>query len=157
MAVKTDVELKALATAIHDQATLKGNTKEMVGDLFTNFADSKVNVASLPYKSYTILLSLSGGGYTVIVLQNTIGDGSGDGINDFIWSDVSNGRIRATMSSATFGASKVIAFTSGLTPYMIDSSYGGSGRINFDIVKFDGTQTATPFFNNLGIEIRVYN
>ena len=54
-----------------------------------------------PYKVYTALLTNSSGTITAIQLENTIGDGSGDGTNDIAWTNPSNGIIRGTMSAGT--------------------------------------------------------
>ena len=67
-------------------------------------------VITAPYKVYSALLTNSSGTVTAIQLQNTIGDGSGDGTNDIAWTNPSNGIIRGTMSAGTpFTTDKVWA------------------------------------------------
>jgi hypothetical protein len=46
MAVKTDTELKAVATLISGETAVGGNTKTRVGNLFRDIVDSKISLKS---------------------------------------------------------------------------------------------------------------
>jgi len=46
MAVKTDTELKAVATQISTETAVGGNTKTRVGNLFRDIVDSKISLKS---------------------------------------------------------------------------------------------------------------
>lgn len=118
-----------------------------------------------PYKVYSALLTNSSGTITAIQLQNTIGDGSGDGTNDIAWTNPSNGIIRGTMSAGTpFPTNKVWAVSPTLdassNAYFVGNrpyNFAPNNSYDFVIRLHDNTQSSTPNFTNLSIEIRVYN
>jgi hypothetical protein len=119
-----------------------------------------------PYKVYSALLNFNGGSPLATVLENTIGDGSGNGTTDIAWSfPLINGFVRATMSSgAPFPSSKTwiasgCRLESGELYFVSGQRFSLSPNNVIDIIltKFDNTRTGTPNFVNLPIEIRVYN
>lgn len=118
-----------------------------------------------PYKVYTAQLTFNGGSPLATVLENTIGDGSGNGTTDIAWSNPDNGVIRATMSTGTpFPALKTWtssgAFAFGSNLYFVSSGRwagGANNNIDFVLTLHDNTRTGTPNFTNLYVEIRVYN
>lgn len=101
------------------------------------------------YKKYVALLNNSGS-LTATILENTL-----SGIP--VWTNPSNGLLRATLAGE-FIAGKTIIFTSGLTSYFIlaKKNLTGSDRLDLTFTYYDNTQTGTPNFNDLSIEIRVY-
>lgn len=118
-----------------------------------------------PYKVYSALLTNSSGTVTAIQLQNTIGNGSGDGTNDIAWTNPSNGIIRGTMSAGTpFPTNKTWAVSPTLdqssNAYFVGNkpyNFAPNNSYDFVIRLHDNTQSSTPNFTNLSIEIRVYN
>jgi hypothetical protein len=118
------------------------------------------------YSVYTAFLTYNGGGsFTVTQLENTIGDGSGDGINDIAWSQPvgQNGVFLATMTTGPFTASKTVfvntTYNNSGSPYFVTgSSYFINPTQNYklDLILHDGTQTGTPLVSNMYVEIRVY-
>ncbi len=118
-----------------------------------------------PYKVYSALLTNSSGTVTAIQLQNTIGNGSGDGTNDIAWTNPSNGIIRGTMSAGTpFTTDKVWAVSPTLdassNAYFVGNrpyNFAPNNSYDFVIRLHDNTQASTPNFSNYPIEIRVYN
>ena len=145
---------------------------------YTSFKDSNywirevVTFASQasPYKVYTAKLNVSGSGVTPVILQNTIGNGSGDGVNDISWSIVnygSNNGIVASMSTHpfTYNKTKVIAtpFTYGdfgsvyqVIPEFLNANGSYYGYIRLDVMASDGTFNTMPY-GAYEVEIRVYN
>jgi len=123
--------------------------------------------ASSPYSVYTALLSLSSGTFTVTQLQNTIGDGSNTSPNDIQWSNPANGVLRGIKSGTFDENTKLIIFVPSLrlsgVSYFVEGGLGSffSGSLQYaptlNITKHDNDQTSTPNFNDLPIEIRVYN
>ena len=110
-------------------------------------------------------LIYSSGTVTAIQLQNTIGNGSGDGTNDIAWTNPSNGIIRGTMSAGTpFPTNKTWAVSPTLdqssNAYFVGNkpyNFAPNNSYDFVIRLHDNTQSSTPNFTNLSIEIRVYN
>jgi hypothetical protein len=131
----------------------------------TKKADSSLIGSARPYKVYTAQITFNGGSIIANVLENSIGDGSGNGTTDIAWSNPDNGVIRATMSTGivfpalkTWTSSGAFAFGSSL--YFVSSGRWGGGannNIDFVLTLHDNTRTGTPNFSNLYIEIRVYN
>lgn len=117
--------------------------------------------AGLPYKVYTAIVTLQSGNPTVVVLRNTIGDGSGDGVND----------IRVTRSGQyhNFIMTSSSPFPAGKT-WVQSANYLGAGNITYNfwgsrITSEQITYTSIrPSDNSLSgatgqpifIEIRVY-
>lgn len=124
--------------------------------------------STAPYKIYAALLGYDGTNFTIQQLQNTIGDGSNDGIHDIAWDVLGAGVIRATMlisgpNTGPFTTGKTFILTSMIynSPhfYTVIPTYYGSpftAIVPFQLMRNDGNQSATPTFTNLAIEIRVY-
>lgn len=120
---------------------------------------------SSAFKVYTALLTFNGGNILVTQLQNTIGDGSNDGVNDIAWTNPSNGVILGIMSSGTpFTPNKTFfintTFDNGGELYFVTGArwfVQQNNRVQFVLTRYDNTRTGTPNFANLPIEIRVYN
>jgi len=112
------------------------------------------------YTIYKVLLTFSGGTFTVTQLENTIGDGSNTSPADIQWSNPSNGQLRATKTNA-FTSSNIFIrpgnFGSGTDTYFINGQKFNSNQLIFNITKYDGTQSSTPSFTSLPIEIQIYN
>ena len=104
-------------------------------------------------------MSYSVGGFTVTQLENTIGDGSNASPADIQWSNPSNGVLRATKTGA-FSSSNILLLTPSLfassTVYLCTGSKSTSNFLTFNLFLHDGTQTSTPYFSNLPIEVRIY-
>jgi hypothetical protein len=123
-------------------------------------AVSALNQMVTGYKVYTAIVNPSGGTPSVIQLKNTIGDGSGTGANDIVWTIPSAGVLRGTISGVSaFTDNKTIFFGTSAnngTVYFITSEILGFSIIDVNIVKHDGTQSSTPNVD-VQLEIRVYN
>jgi hypothetical protein len=143
------------------------NTDQMVinfnnNDQTIDFPSTTGTLALEKYKVYTAFLSYDGTSTTTIVLQNTIGNGSADGINDIAWA-YTGVFFTATMTAGPFTNNKTAVPTSGIYfPGSGLDSYCLIGLRNTDaIVRIfskrlsDGATGALPFANQL-IEIRVY-
>jgi hypothetical protein len=114
----------------------------------------------LPYKVYTASVLLDGSGATVTVYQNTIGDGSADGVNDIAWSKDFFGWL-VTMSGST-------AFPAGKTWIQSSNYISGGQAFNFYGVRTSNTvltyrsirpsdnASAAGFAGSIFLEIRVY-
>jgi len=105
------------------------------------------------------LVTLSSGTFTITQLANTIGDGSNTSPNDIVWSNPSNGVIRATKSGA-FTSSNILInvenINGGGVPYICMGQKSTSNFISISIFLHDGTLSSTPNFANLPVEIRIY-
>lgn len=120
------------------------------------------------YKIYGALIGFNGSTFSISQLENTIGDGSNDGVHDIAWSNPNNGVIKATMAisgyNGPFTTHKTVAMCGDVlySPnfYDVIPQYYGSpltAYVLFNMIKNDGTQLNTPSFSNLFVEIRVYN
>ena len=111
------------------------------------------------YTIYKVLLSYSVGGFTVTQLENTIGDGSNASPADIQWSNPSNGVLRATKTGA-FSSSNILILTQSISVsgsvYLCTGVKSQTNFLSFSLFLHDGTQTSTPYFSNLPIEIRIY-
>ena len=104
-----------------------------------------------PYKIYKALLSLSGGGFTTSIIENTIGNIS--------WSNPSNGVFYASLTGA------FVSLNVGVTTPILDANgslYFVTGqRANNNLVQlliYDLTGSplgSTPYFDNFLVEIIV--
>lgn len=119
--------------------------------------------SGLPYKSYVALLSKSGASVTATQLYNTIGDGSGDGVNDITWTNPSNSVVMGVMSTGSpFTAKTFIvhgAFNNAGTPYFLTgrrNPLANTTEVELTLFLHDGTKLGNPNFTNLHVEIRVY-
>ena len=114
----------------------------------------------LPYKVYTASVVLGSGTVTTTVHQNTIGNGSADGVNDIAWSTDFFGYV-LTMSGST-------AFPVGKT-WIQSANYIGSNEaynfygfrvsdtvLNYRSIKPSVNNYASAFGPSIFIEIRVY-
>jgi hypothetical protein len=121
---------------------------------------STASYIAVNYTIYKVLLTFSGGTFTVTQLENTIGDGSNTSPADIQWSNPSNGQLRATKTNA-FTSSNIFIrpgnFGSGTDAYFINGQKFNSNQLIFNITKYDGTQSSTPSFTSLPIEIQIYN
>lgn len=160
--------------AINQNSTDKGNVQISNGDGTTkiktlasavtrtvSFPNADGTIALEKYKIYTAFLSYDGTSVTTIVLQNTIGDGSANGINDIAWS-FTGVYFEATMTAAPFTNNKTAVLTSGAYfPTGTDSYYLTGLRNTNQVVRIfskrlsDAATGALPFSNQL-IEIRIY-
>jgi len=119
------------------------------------------NNAGLPYKVYTASLVFGSGTITTTVYQNTIGDGSADGVNDIAWTSSFGATYNANMTGST-------AFPSGKTWVQSANYIGGGQAFNFYGFRVSNTNvrynsmrpsdnsTSVSFGASIFIEIRVY-
>lgn len=134
---------------------------------FTNNTGSGFDVTgitSTPVVNYTIykaLITLSSGTFTISQLENTIGDGSNTNPNDIEWTNPVNGVLNATKTGAFSNANKISIGVSNINaggvPYICTAQKATNNIIQVSIFLHDGTQSSTPNFTNLPIEIRIYN
>ncbi len=136
------------SVAIVQGGTTVKATTQQIANLYT---------APTEPKKYKALLACSGGIITATILLNTLGDGTANGTTDIAWSNPSNGLIRATMTSAPFVSAKTFYLVNGVSFYFSSVSSPVASLLNIALIKFDGTQTATPNFTKLCIEIEIYN
>jgi hypothetical protein len=115
--------------------------------------------AAAPYLVYTALLTISGGGVVANVLENTIGDGSGDGINDIAWS-TAFGSYLATMTAGPFTLNKTTSVPGVYVGSGLNFTFLGT-RTSSSVMTFisrrtDDNSISTAFTNNIFVEIRIY-
>jgi len=113
------------------------------------------------YKVYTAQVTFNSGGViNLIVMDNTIGDGSGDGINDIQWVDNST-YYSLNMSSAPFLSNKTwIQSASYIGSGSSIYSFYGRRQSNSEIRYFSrdkDNNSGVPFGFPIFIEIRIYN
>ena len=115
--------------------------------------------ASVNYTIYKVLLSYSLGTFTVTQLENTIGNGSNTSPADIEWTDPATGVIRATKTGA-FSSSNILIVVPSITAsgsvYLCTGTKSTQNFLTINMYLHAGTQTSTPSFNNLPIEIRIY-
>lgn len=115
----------------------------------------------LPYLCYAALLQVSRSPFVIVnatQLYNTIGNGSGDGINDIAWSENSN-FLFATMSSAPFNLKTVVmsgTFSTGGTVYSLNGSLETNYQMGIYISNILSSSYDLPNFSNVYVEIRIY-
>ena len=150
-------------------ATVRANN--LTGDKTYQLPDASGTLAltsdivSAPYKVYTASLLFQFASPSLIitstVYQNTIGNGSADGVNDIAWSTTDNINFTATMSGS-------IAFPSGKT-WIQSANYISSNQaynfygfretntsLTYRSIKSADNANASGFSFPIFIEIRVY-
>lgn len=145
--------------------TVTGGTFSAGTITFTNSTGGTFDVTgvtstpSVNYTIYKILLTFNSGTFTVNQLENTIGDGSNTNPNDIQWSNPGNGVLNATKTGA-FSSSKITVTVSNINgggvPYICTAQKVTNNIVQVGIFLHDGTQSSTPNFNNLPVEIRIY-
>lgn len=113
----------------------------------------------LPYLVYAAYLTFGPLGITAVQLYNTIGDGSGDGINDIAWAYAPGGWYQANMSAGPFTSKSAV----------VPSGYIGNGqyfaitgsRVSNSQMQVFGIRTidnsyATAYVSGVYVEIRIY-
>jgi hypothetical protein len=116
-------------------------------------------VALQTYKIYTALLEFVNG-TTIIttVLENTIGNGSGDGINDIAWSYNSATQVKAVMTNAPFTDLKTLCSSS---IYDVNMNLQGvrmtSQQCRFYSSNINTRAASLSFVPYVLVEIKVYN
>lgn len=160
MSQKTDTALGILAQQVADETAPGANTAERVGDILQDIIDSKANNTRLDYKEYTALLTWNGSTFTVKQLVNTVGDGTGVGAGDIVWTNPSNGKLYGTMTGA-FPTDKLFyknnTFGAGSSAYFVTGKPFGTGIVEVNLTLHDGTQASTPNFTDLPVSLFVYN
>ena len=116
-----------------------------------------------PYKSYVALLEFVNS-TTIIptVIYNTIGNGSGDGINDIAWSYNSSAQPKAVMSAGSpFTANKTVCVNStyaqGNVIYNLSGYRNSNNQVRFYSVQISNSTASIAFVPFVYVEIRVYN
>lgn len=142
---------------------IKTPTTISPGNKTITFPDATGTVALVSYKVYVALLEfVNGSTITATVLQNTIGNGSADGVNDIAWSFNAPAQPKATMTSGSpFTSNKTICVNSMYMQGNVAYSLAGY-RINSTQVRFYSSQisdstSGIAFVPNVYVEIRVYN
>ena len=147
-----DVKISALPAAaaltgteevpiVQSSSTVKTTTQDIA------------NLAALPYKVYVAKVSYSGS-FTISIKQNTLG-------GTVTWSDPAITSYYKLATSALFTSGKTVVMSAitqngGVPYFVLDSGLSGTSDIYLQFIKFDGTVSSTPFFDNLVLEIRVY-
>ena len=115
-----------------------------------------------PYKSYVALLAFGSGGVTATVVYNTIGDGSGDGINDIAWSYAPFvGNPRAVMTAGNpFTLNKTIAVPSnyigGGQAFNLFGTRASATQVNYNVIRPSDNSQSISYTGGIYVEIRVY-
>jgi len=115
-----------------------------------------------PYKSYVALLALGFDGITATVVYNTIGDGSGDGINDIAWSYAPFvGNPRAVMTAGNpFTLNKTIAVPSnyigGGQAFNLFGTRASATQVNYSVIRPSDNSFSISYTGGIYVEIRVY-
>ena len=114
--------------------------------------------AGLPYLIYSAYLTFGYGIVTATQLYNTIGDGSGDGINDIAWTFTNLGA-DATMTSGPF-TTKTVVIPSGYVGsgiyYSITGQRSSSSLLNLFSLRVVNSGFAKAFGVSAYVEIRIY-
>jgi hypothetical protein len=115
----------------------------------------------LPYKVYTASLVFGSGTVTATVYQNTIGNGSADGVNDISWSTTDNITYTATMSGSTaFPSGKTwiqsATYIGGNQSYTFWGFRGGNTTLTYRSIRNSDNTYSSTFGHVVNIEIRVY-
>lgn len=159
--LKAQINVGITSQVDPDSITLGEQIGQPMEDI-VDYVDQEI--AALPTQPlrYKGLLSFTSGVFTFTPLVNTLGDGSGDGINDIAWSNPTptNGRIIGTMTTAPFTTNKTVVKST-----IVDSTsghimgYGWKGsasQARYTLVPLSGTPTTTPNFADMVIDIEVY-
>lgn len=104
-------------------------------------------------KKYKVLLSYSGS-FSMQEIRNDFGLA-------FYFNLVSNGKISLNSPTNIFNANKTkikaTLLNNGGQPYFVIGTFLANNLMEIDFIKFDGTQTSTPSFSSLLIELTNYN
>lgn len=125
---------------VQDGVTVRCSTQE-IADL------------AIGYNSYVALLTNDSGTVTPTILSNSTGA-------TIAWTNPSNGVVQATASGSVFTNAKtwimVPSLSGGGVAYHVTWERFSGTIVQFAIIKHDGTQTGTPNFTDLPVEIRIY-
>jgi len=117
------------------------------------------NAGGMPYKIYTALLEfVDGSTINSTVFQNTIGNGSKDGINDIAWSYNSAAQPKAVMTNAPFTNLKTLCSNS---IYNVNMNLQGIRMTNQECRFYSNNintgASSLSFVPYVFVEIKVYN
>jgi hypothetical protein len=115
--------------------------------------------AGLPYLMYAAYLQFNPGSIVATQLFNTIGDGSGDGINDIAWNYGIGGWYEAKMSAGPF-TTKTAVIPSGYIGngqyFAITGNRVSASQMNVLGIRPSDNSFSTAFVPNVYVEIRIY-
>lgn len=127
--------------------------------LMMDYVDQEILKLGVGYKIYTAFLEFVDSSTIVsTIFQNTIGDGSKDGVNDIAWSYNSAAQPKAVMTNAPFTNLKTLCSNS---IYNVNMNLQGI-RINSQQCRFYSSNMLTgaaslSFVPYVFVEIKVYN
>ena len=151
----------SLSGSIRLQGSLTGSLQGTASFATQALTASYAPPAPAPYKIYRALLTYNFGTISITQLENTIGNGSGDGTNDLQWSNPYNATFWATMINGFTAPSNKIfirpsATGGGTALYTVVGSKATDNVLEFIITKYNGDTASTPYFTDLPIEILIY-
>jgi hypothetical protein len=115
---------------------------------------------ALPYKVYTASVVLGSGTVTTTVHQNTIGDGSADGVNDIAWSTDFFGYVLTMSGSTAFPIGKTwiqsANYISGNEAFNFYGFRVSNTVLNYRSMRPSDNSYSKGFGPSIFIEIRVY-
>jgi hypothetical protein len=136
------------------------NTLYPTQNAVKTYVDNAVSAISTPYKVYTASVLLNGSGADVTVYQNTIGDGSADGVNDIAWSKDFFGWLVTMSGSTAFPAGKTWIqssnYISGGIAYNFYGFRTSNTVLTYRSIKPSDNSNAAGFAGSIFLEIRVY-
>jgi len=139
--------------------SVNGNTANPQGEVTLTIPTP---TPELPYLCYAALLQfsriLSLPVVTATQLYNTIGDGSGDGVNDISWTTVAD-QPSAVMASGPFNAKTVVIpgnFIAYNHCYSTTGQVVSSTRLGVSLFDINAMLYQFPTISNVYVEIRIY-
>jgi hypothetical protein len=139
--------------------SVNGNTANPQGEVTLTIPTP---TPELPYLCYAALLQfsriLSLPIVTATQLYNTIGDGSGDGVNDISWTTVAD-QPSAVMASGPFNAKTVVIpgnFIAYNHCYSTTGQVVSSTRLGVSLFDINAMLYQFPTISNVYVEIRIY-
>ena len=136
--------------------SVNGNTPDAQGDVTLTIPTPP---SGLPYLCYSAFLQFGPGTVTATQIYNTIGDGSGDGINDIAWSNTLYGSA-AIMSNGPFTSGKTVVVPGGYfgngVYFALIGSRVSSAEVNVNPFNIATQNFGRAYTSGIYIEIRVY-
>jgi hypothetical protein len=157
----TNTALKAqIDSQITNETTPNGITPTDVGTNLKSIVDYVDQQMS--YKVYTAFLQfVDGSTITPTVINNTIGDGSGDGVNDIAWSYNTSTQPKAVMTDAPFLADKCVfvptMYFQSNTAYSLKGARASDSEFRLFSAEIATSTASLAFTSGVFVEIRIYN
>lgn len=121
-----------------------------------------VTPPAVPYTEYVALLTKGAfGAVSAVQLVNTVGDGTGVGAGDVVWTNPSNGTLLATMTTGSpFSVNTFfpgVVYDNGGSPYFVTCTRLSATMLLVMLYDHTGSSSSTPNFNNLAVSFKIYS